>query len=241
MLESNSKTRILANPHLRTSDGIPSEARFGERVPVPVTTFTPIAAGGVSQQPITSFNYENIGVNIEITPRIHHNDEISLVLRVEISSIFRDWIRRPPEIWESVDQHYYSPERRRNKHSCWLDTGRRARNIRGPTWPVTDPRAGTPLWANQNRNSRNRYRTDTDTAHHPCPRSAGRRSSTVSSEPRYRVLFGRSGDYPRAAAPITSGPGVPTTSNRADSARQSVHRPASLNTTADPSQRASLA
>ena len=87
MLESNSKTRILANPHLRTSDGIPSEARFGERVPVPVTTFTPIAAGGVSQQPITSFNYENIGVNIEITPRIHHNDEISLVLRVEISSI----------------------------------------------------------------------------------------------------------------------------------------------------------
>ncbi len=87
MLESNANTRILANPHLRTSDGISSEARFGERVPVPVTTFTPIAAGGVSQQPITSFNYENIGVNIEITPRIHHNDEISLALGVEISSI----------------------------------------------------------------------------------------------------------------------------------------------------------
>ena len=87
MLESNSSTRILANPHLRTSDGVTAEARFGERVPVPVTTFTPIAAGGVSQQPITSFNYENIGVNIEITPRIHHNDEVSLTLVVEISNI----------------------------------------------------------------------------------------------------------------------------------------------------------
>jgi len=87
MLESNSSTRILANPHLRTSDGMTAEARFGERVPVPVTTFTPIAAGGISQQPITSFNYENIGVNIEITPRIHHNDDVSLTLGVEISNI----------------------------------------------------------------------------------------------------------------------------------------------------------
>ena len=87
LLESNANTRILANPHLRTSDGISATANFGERVPVPVTTFTPIAAGGVSQQPITSFNYENIGVNIAITPRIHHNDEVSLVLGVQVQSI----------------------------------------------------------------------------------------------------------------------------------------------------------
>ena len=87
LLESNANTRILANPHLRTSDGISAQAQFGERVPVPVTTFTPFAAGGVSQQPITSFNYENIGVNIDITPRIHHNDEITLALGVEISNI----------------------------------------------------------------------------------------------------------------------------------------------------------
>lgn len=87
LLETNSSTRILANPQLRTSDGVAAEAHFGERVPVPVTTFTPIAAGGISQQPITSFNYEEIGVNIDITPRIHHNDEVSLALEVEISNI----------------------------------------------------------------------------------------------------------------------------------------------------------
>ena len=87
LLETHSNTRVLANPHLRTSDGVAAEAHFGERVPVPVTTFTPFAAGGVSQQPITSFNYEEIGVNIDILPRVHHNDEVSLSLEVEISNV----------------------------------------------------------------------------------------------------------------------------------------------------------
>ena len=87
LLQTNGNTRILANPQLRTSDGVEAAAHFGERVPVPVTTFTPFAAGGISQQPITSFNYEEIGVNILITPRVHHNDEVSLSLEVEISNI----------------------------------------------------------------------------------------------------------------------------------------------------------
>jgi len=54
---------------------------------VPVTTFAPIATGGVAQQPVTSFNYRNIGVNIDITPRIHHDDDVTLALKVEISSL----------------------------------------------------------------------------------------------------------------------------------------------------------
>jgi general secretion pathway protein D len=87
LLKSDSNTRTLANPQLRTSEGLPAQARFGERVPVPVTVFTPIATGGTPQQPITSFNYENIGVNIDITPRTHHDDEVSLAIRVHVQSI----------------------------------------------------------------------------------------------------------------------------------------------------------
>jgi general secretion pathway protein D len=87
LLKTDNNTRILANPQLRTSEGMSAQARFGERVPVPVTTFAPIATGGVNQQPITSFNYENIGVNIDITPRTHHNDEVSLALKVSVSNI----------------------------------------------------------------------------------------------------------------------------------------------------------
>jgi general secretion pathway protein D len=87
LLKTDTNTRTLANPQLRTTDGIAAQARFGERVPVPVTTFSPIATGGVAQQPITSFNYETIGVNIDITPRTHHNDDVSLAMKVEVSSI----------------------------------------------------------------------------------------------------------------------------------------------------------
>jgi len=87
LLESDTSTRLLANPQLRVSEGETAQARFGDQVPVPVTTFTAIASGGIAQQPITSFEYKNVGVNIDITPRAHHDDEVSLALKLEISAV----------------------------------------------------------------------------------------------------------------------------------------------------------
>jgi general secretion pathway protein D len=87
LLKTDSHTRTLANPQLRTTDGVSSQARFGEQVPVPVTTFTPFATGGTPQQPITSYNYQNIGVNIDITPRTHHDDDVSLTLKIAVTNI----------------------------------------------------------------------------------------------------------------------------------------------------------
>jgi general secretion pathway protein D len=87
LLKEDQTTRVLANPQLRAVVGTSATARFGERVPVPVTTFSPIATGGVAQQPITSFNYENIGVNIDISPRIHLDNDVTLALTISVSSI----------------------------------------------------------------------------------------------------------------------------------------------------------
>jgi general secretion pathway protein D len=87
LLKTDTNTRALANPQLRTSEGMTATARFGDRVPVPVTTFAPIATGGTPQQPITSFQYENVGVNIDITPRMHHDDDVTLQLNIAITSI----------------------------------------------------------------------------------------------------------------------------------------------------------
>jgi len=87
LLKQDANTRALASPQLRTAEGVPAQARFGERVPVPVTVFSPIATGGINQQPITSFNYENIGVNIDITPRTHFDDQVSLALKISVSNI----------------------------------------------------------------------------------------------------------------------------------------------------------
>jgi general secretion pathway protein D len=87
LMKSDTNTRVLANPHIRATAGLVAQARFGERVPVPVTTFSPIATGGVAQQPITSYNYENIGVNIDITPRIHMDNSVTLALKITVTSI----------------------------------------------------------------------------------------------------------------------------------------------------------
>jgi general secretion pathway protein D len=87
LLKSDANTRTLANPQLRSSEGIAASAKFGDRVPIPVTTFSPLATGGAPQQPITSYNYENIGVNIDITPRTHHDADVTLALNIAVTSI----------------------------------------------------------------------------------------------------------------------------------------------------------
>src|SRR4029079_8161414 len=55
--------------------------------PVPVTVFTPIAQGGLAQQPVTSFEYKSVGVNIDVTPRVHHDGDVTLQLKLEVSSL----------------------------------------------------------------------------------------------------------------------------------------------------------
>jgi len=87
LLKNDTNTRLLANTQLRMTEGTASQARFGERVPVPGTTFAPIATGGVPQQPITSYVYETIGVNIDITPRMHHDDQMTLMLKLVVQSL----------------------------------------------------------------------------------------------------------------------------------------------------------
>ncbi|HET7747081.1 MAG TPA: tetratricopeptide repeat protein [Vicinamibacteria bacterium] len=87
LLKSDTSSRLLANPQLRTAEGSTAQARFGDQVPVPVTVFSPVAQGGVAQQPITSFEYKNVGVNIDVTPRVHHDGEVTLALKLEVSSV----------------------------------------------------------------------------------------------------------------------------------------------------------
>ncbi len=87
LLRTDGSSRLLANPQLRVTEGQTATARFGDQVPVPVTTFSAIATGGVAQQPITSFEYKNVGVNIDIKPRVHHDGEVTLELKLEISSL----------------------------------------------------------------------------------------------------------------------------------------------------------
>jgi general secretion pathway protein D len=85
-LESDSQTKVLAKPNLRGSEGQKLELNLGEDVPVPSTTFTPLAGGGSNINPLTSFGYRTIGIIVSMTPRVTYDGDIILEITVENSA-----------------------------------------------------------------------------------------------------------------------------------------------------------
>ncbi|HEY6139291.1 MAG TPA: secretin N-terminal domain-containing protein [Thermoanaerobaculia bacterium] len=92
-LKSVGESQTLANPELRISEGEKATLHIGQRVPVPVSTFNSIgvgttAAGAVS--PVTSYQYQDVGIKVAVEPRVHHNREVTLKLTVEVSDLGPD-------------------------------------------------------------------------------------------------------------------------------------------------------
>jgi general secretion pathway protein D len=87
LLETDAKSKVVAKPQLRVVDGETVSVRLGDKVPLPMTTFVPIAAGGPSQQAITSYQLYDVGINMDLTPRVHHNGDITLKKKFELSFI----------------------------------------------------------------------------------------------------------------------------------------------------------
>jgi general secretion pathway protein D len=87
-------TKIIQNPEIRSVDGQPAKLRVGDRVPVATGSFqagvgvgSTGGAGFVNPLVNTQFTYLDVGVNVDITPRVHPNHEVSLKIKVEVSSV----------------------------------------------------------------------------------------------------------------------------------------------------------
>src|SRR5271155_888363 len=87
-LLSDSNTKIIQNPQIRALDGQKATLKIGDRVPVATGSFQP-GIGGVGINPLvnTQFQYLDVGVNIDITPRVHAGREISLKLVMDVSAV----------------------------------------------------------------------------------------------------------------------------------------------------------
>ena len=87
-LLSDSNTKIIQNPQIRALDGQKATLKIGDRVPVATGSFQP-GIGGVGINPLvnTQFQYLDVGVNIDITPRVHAGREISLKLSLDVSAV----------------------------------------------------------------------------------------------------------------------------------------------------------
>jgi general secretion pathway protein D len=87
-LMNDSGVKILQNPQIRALDGQKATLKIGDRVPVATGSFQP-GIGGVGINPLvnTQFQYLDVGVNIDVTPRVHQGREVTLKISMDISAV----------------------------------------------------------------------------------------------------------------------------------------------------------
>ena len=87
-LFSDTSTKLIQKPQIRAVDGQKASLKIGDRVPVATGSFQP-GIGGVGINPLvnTQFQYLDVGVNIDITPKVHSNGEVTLKVVMDISSV----------------------------------------------------------------------------------------------------------------------------------------------------------
>lgn len=83
---TDSSTQIIQNPEIRILDGQAAKLRIGDRVPVATGSFSS-GTGTVNPLVNTQFTYVDVGVNIDVTPRIHPSTDVSIKVVVEVSSV----------------------------------------------------------------------------------------------------------------------------------------------------------
>jgi general secretion pathway protein D len=90
---ADTDTKIIQNPEIRSVDGQIAHLKIGQRIPVATGSFqagvgvgATGGAGFVNPLVNTQFTYLDVGVNVDVTPRVHPDREVSLRLKIEVSS-----------------------------------------------------------------------------------------------------------------------------------------------------------
>ena len=87
---TDTATKVIQNPEIRSVDGQPAKLRIGSRVPIATGSFQAgVGVGTTAVNPLvnTQFTYYDVGVNIDLTPHVHPNHEVSMKISVEVSQV----------------------------------------------------------------------------------------------------------------------------------------------------------
>lgn len=85
---SDSRTKIEESPEVRVSDGQKVTLKIGEKYPYATGSFQPgVGTVGVSPLVSTQFQFVDVGVNLEMTPHVHGNDEVTIHAKIDITNI----------------------------------------------------------------------------------------------------------------------------------------------------------
>jgi general secretion pathway protein D len=86
-LLTDNDTHILDNPRIRATDGQRATLKIGQKIPVATGSYNAGVSTGVASIGVqTQFTYLDVGVNIDLTPTVHYDHEITLKLKMEVSS-----------------------------------------------------------------------------------------------------------------------------------------------------------
>ena len=85
---SDTRSKVLNAPQIRAVDNVKAIMNIGERVPVASGSFQP-GVGGIGINPLvnTQFNYQDVGVNVEVTARVLEGNEVYMHLKIDVSEI----------------------------------------------------------------------------------------------------------------------------------------------------------
>jgi general secretion pathway protein D len=86
-LESDTNTKVIAKPQLRGAEGTKLTLNLGQSIPVISTSYTPIATGGAGVNPLSSYQYRDVGVNIDMTPTVTLDGDIRLDMTLDNSQV----------------------------------------------------------------------------------------------------------------------------------------------------------
>jgi general secretion pathway protein D len=87
LLLSDSNTKILQNPRIRATDSQKATMKIGSRIPIATGSYqTGAATAMVSSLVNTQFQYLDVGVNIEMTPTVHFDRDVTLKVKIEVTS-----------------------------------------------------------------------------------------------------------------------------------------------------------
>ncbi len=89
---NDTRTHILQNPQVRATDGQVAKLKIGQRVPYATGSFLPSlgatsGTSGVGLLASTQFQFQDVGVNLELTPHLLSDGEVAIHASIEISSL----------------------------------------------------------------------------------------------------------------------------------------------------------
>ena len=90
---NDNKTHIMQSPQIRVTDGETAKLKIGSRIPYATGSFLPSlggttgSSGSVGLLASTQFQFQDVGVNLEMTPHLLSTGEIAVHAKIEISSL----------------------------------------------------------------------------------------------------------------------------------------------------------